>query len=74
MGSYYIKPIMAVTLIVEKMNSASPYPLIPNIFMPMIARRKMVTKMAGLRDVFQYWMVKAPEIISSGRTTSHCKR
>lgn len=69
----HMKPTMAVTLTVEKRNSASPYPLIPNKFIPMIVRRNIVTKIALGSDAFQYWIVRAPAIISRGRAKSHCK-
>lgn len=44
----------------------------PNILMVTIVMRKIVTNIAGLIDEFQNWMVNAPEIISTGRTKSHC--
>lgn len=66
-----MNPTMAVTFTMEKRNSASPYPLIPNRLMMMIARRKMVMKMDLLRSLFQYWTVNAPAIISSGSVNSH---
>lgn len=68
-----MNPTIAVTLTVEKRNSASPYALIPQRLIMTIVKRKMVTKMDLLRSWFQYWIVKAPAMISSGRANSHCK-
>lgn len=52
-----MKPMMAVTLMMAKMNSASPYALTPKRLMATIARRKIVTKMDLLRCSFQYEIV-----------------
>lgn len=66
-----MKPTMAVTLTVEKINSASPYPLIPKRLIKAIKTRNIDTKMALLKCSFQYCTVNAPAISSSGRANSH---
>lgn len=69
----HMNPITAVTLIMEKVNSASPYPLTPKRLMIIIATRNMVTNMAlGILSV-QYRMVKDAAITSIGRVMSHCR-
>ena len=70
----YIKPTMAVILIREKINSASPYVLTPNRLITTITRRNIATKTDLLIASFQYPIVKAPAIISKGRTNSHCRQ
>lgn len=52
-----MKPIMAVTLTMEKTNSASPYALIPNKLMRTIVMRNMATNIAFGSDSFQYEIV-----------------
>lgn len=39
-----MKPITAMILMIENMNSASPYPLIPKRLIATMPIRKMVTK------------------------------
>lgn len=68
----HMKPIMAMTLIMEKTYSASPYPLTPNMLIVMMVARKMVTKRARGRDLSQYSIVRDAAMTSSGRTASHC--
>ncbi len=67
-----MKPMTAVTLIIAKANSASPYPLTPQRLIIIIVKRKMLTNMALLSCGFQYMMVIEAAIISNGRTTNHC--
>lgn len=69
-----MKPTMAVILIREKINSASPYVLTPKRLITTIAKRKIATNMDFVRSGFQYPIVNAPAIISSGRMNSHCKQ
>lgn len=52
-GRTYMKPTTAVTLMIEKMNSASPYALTPNRLMMIIIRRNIATKTDLLRLSFQ---------------------
>lgn len=76
LGSFaitYMKPITALTLMMAKMNSASPKLLTPHKLMPMMITRKRVTKRALFIVLFQYDIVIEPAIISNGNTVSHCK-
>lgn len=66
-----MKPTMAVTLTTENKNSASPNPLMPHKLRATMAMRNIVMKTVLLMSWFQYRMVKAPAMISSGRTKSH---
>jgi hypothetical protein len=68
-----INPMTATTLMMEKTNSASPYPLTPNKLIEMIKKRKSVTQAAGLTDLApsQKDIVIDAATISSGRVTSH---
>lgn len=63
-----MNPRMAITLTVEKMNSASPYPRTPSRLMPAMQARNKATKIDLLGSGFQYMVVKAPAMISSGNT------
>jgi hypothetical protein len=45
-GTTYMYPIIAMTLMVEKKNSASPYPLTPNKLIEIITTRNIVTNIA----------------------------
>jgi hypothetical protein len=67
--------MIAATLIIEKINSPSPYPLTPNILMTIISKRNIVTKIAWLYFTLgsQKLMVIEAEITSSGKIHSHCK-
>lgn len=67
-----MNPMTAMTLMMEKVNSASPYPLTPKRLMIMIAIRNKVTNGALGSSSVQYRMVKAAAIISNGRAMSHC--
>jgi hypothetical protein len=69
----YMNPITAVTLMMEKTNSASPYPRTPKRLMEMMTRRKMVTQAAPLTSLApgQYETVMEAATISRGRVTSH---
>lgn len=69
----YMKPITALTLMMAKMNSASPKLLTPHKLIPMMIARKRVTNMALFIVLFQYDIVIDAAIISSGNTVSHCK-
>ena len=62
----------AVTLIMEKTNSASPYPRTPNKLMLIITNRKIVTQAAGFVDLepSQKDRVMDAAMISSGRVMS----
>lgn len=68
-----MKPMTALTLMMAKMNSASPKPLTPHKLMPTMMARKRVTNAALLIESFQYDMVIDAAIISNGNTVSHCK-
>lgn len=69
-----MKPTMAVILMREKINSASPYVLTLNKLMMTIAERNMATNIDFVRSGFQYPIVNAPAIISKGKMNSHCKQ
>lgn len=49
----YMKPITAMTLMIEKTNSASPYPRTPNMLIATIKTQKMVTQAAFETPGFQ---------------------
>lgn len=53
MDETYIKPTMAVILIREKINSASPYVLTPNKLMTTIVSKNIATKTDLLIASFQ---------------------
>jgi hypothetical protein len=67
-----MKPMTAITLTMEKMNSASPYPFTPNKLIAMIVKRNMVTNIAWGKVSFQKLIVMDAEMTSRGKTTSHC--
>jgi hypothetical protein len=66
--------MIAATLIIERANSHSPYPLTPKRLMETISKRKIVTKIAWLYlcPVSQKLIVIEAEMISSGRIHNHC--
>jgi hypothetical protein len=67
-----MKPMTAMTLIIEKTNSASPYPLTPNRLIVIITTRNTVTKIAWSSWLFQKSIVIEAAMTSSGSTTNHC--
>lgn len=66
-----MNPIMAITLNMEKIYSASPYPLTPNMLIVTIITKKIVTKILRLIFNPQYSSVSDAAMISSGSTDSH---
>lgn len=68
-----MKPMTALTLMMAKMNSASPKLLTPHKLMPRMTARKRVTNTALLIVSFQYDIVIDAAMISRGNTVSHCK-
>ena len=73
-GKTYMKPMTAITLMMEKMNSASPYARTPKKLILIIKVRKTATQAAGEMGEFQYLTVIAAATTSSGRAISHCKQ
>ena len=69
-----MKPTIAVILMREKINSASPYVLTLKRLITKIDSRKMATNIDLLRAGFQYPIVNAPAMISRGRMNSHCRQ
>jgi len=68
-----MNPMIATTLTRANQNSASPKPLTPRRFMPMIKTKKIVTQRAEDMGEFQYCIVIAAATISRGSVTIHCK-
>lgn len=70
-GCTYMKLMIATTLMIEKKNSASPYPRTPKRFIAVMIRRNRVTKSSLLNPVDQYSMATAPAMTSNGSSINH---
>jgi hypothetical protein len=68
-----MNPMTAITLMIAKTNSASPYPRTPKKLMQMMTTRKIVTQAAALVSAApgQNESVIDAATISRGKTTSH---
>lgn len=69
----YINPMTAVTLMMEKVYSASPYTFTSHKLITTIIARKIVIAAQFGMFKFQYSKVIAADIISNGIVKAHCK-